>query len=198
MPQPLAQPHPRQQRLRRLLRLSRRRAAHAAQLERHHHILQRRERGDELKVLKHETRALVSHPRALVLAQPAQLPPRQAHHAGRRLVEPRAQPEQGGLAATARPDQRQRLAFDQGKRRPAQHRQGPRRRGVGATDIFNFKDGRSGGGGRKHGDEVTRSKPPPPRFAIAPRTPRTFSRLPKPPCLRLARHPLRSPNPRPS
>jgi hypothetical protein len=41
----------------------------SAQFERHHHILKRRERRHELKVLKNETNKLIPQPRAFVLVQ---------------------------------------------------------------------------------------------------------------------------------
>src|SRR5829696_8947730 len=97
-------------------------AAVPAQLERHLHVLLRREGGDELKALEHEPNFLTTEPRAVVLAQPGQVRAVELHRAARRRVEAGEKAEQRRLAAPAGTDDGDEGALWHGERHVAQNR----------------------------------------------------------------------------
>jgi hypothetical protein len=76
----------------------------SSELERHLHVLQRRERGDQLKALKHEPNFRAAKLCAAILAQPGEILAVEQHGPVRRDVEPRQQAEQRRLATTRRAD----------------------------------------------------------------------------------------------
>src|SRR5688500_1921235 len=74
----------------------------ATQLERHLHVLQRVERRDELKRLKHETDLFPTQARSGVLAQARDVRAVEDHLTARRGIEPGKEPQQRRLAASRR------------------------------------------------------------------------------------------------
>src|SRR5690606_21571503 len=93
------------------------------QFERHEHVFQRGQGRDELKALKHESHMCVANLGPGVLIETAQRFTCEGNFASRRKIEPRAEAEQGGLAATARTDNREALALVQRKTHFMQNRQ---------------------------------------------------------------------------
>lgn len=90
-------------------------AAIAAQLERHEHVLERGERGDELEILENETDVLIAHAGTAVLVHRLDRLAGQNHLSRSRAVEPGAETEKGGLAAARGPDDRERVAGGEGE-----------------------------------------------------------------------------------
>ena len=78
----------------------------APKLQRHEHILERGERGDELKVLKDEADEPIAQRGARVLVERLQRLAAQPHGAGGGVIQPRAEAEQRGLAAAGGADDR--------------------------------------------------------------------------------------------
>jgi hypothetical protein len=103
--------------------------AFAAQFDRHEHVLQRRQRRDQLEILKHEPDVRVAHPRPRVLAHRAQLSPASTTSPPLATIEARAQPEQRRLAAAARPDDRHTRPARMSKLTSLNTVSSPRRRG---------------------------------------------------------------------
>src|SRR6266478_6250626 len=66
----------------------------SAQIHRHHHVFQRRERGEELKALKDETDEFVAKARPAVLVERAEIRAVEDNRSRTGLVEAGAQAEQ--------------------------------------------------------------------------------------------------------
>ena len=76
----------------------------ARQLQREHHVLQRRQVAHELEALEHETDLLRPQGRAVVLAQGEQVLPVQAHGSARGCVQPAEDVHQRRFARARGPD----------------------------------------------------------------------------------------------
>jgi hypothetical protein len=86
------------------------RAGPAGQLQRHRHVLERGERGDQVVGLEHEADAVPAQARQRVLVEAGDLHAVQHDGAGGGPVEPGDEPEQRGLAAAGGPGDRHHLA----------------------------------------------------------------------------------------
>src|SRR5438067_2240189 len=86
------------------------RIAPARQLQRQHHVLERRERRDQMEGLEHESDALRPQSRATVLVESGEILALEEHPSARRQVEPGEQREQRRLARARRPGHGDRLA----------------------------------------------------------------------------------------
>ena len=111
----------------------------AGQFHRHQHILERRERGDELEILKDEADMRVAHQGAGILVHAADGLAGEAHRAGRRPVEAGAEAEQRGLAAAARPDDRDARARRELEGHVVQDRERTARGAVGFGQPFHLQ-----------------------------------------------------------
>ncbi len=98
-----------------------RRAALAAKLERYLHVLQRGERGNELKALEDEPNFLTAQSRPLVLGEAPEIDAVEDHGAVRGGIESGQQSEQGRLAAAGWPDDRDERALRYRERHVAEH-----------------------------------------------------------------------------
>ena len=117
-------------------------AVFAAEFQRHEHILDRGERGDELEVLKHEAhRDDCATPRVHPGRARRGLPV-EAHRARGGVVESGAEAEQRGLAAARGADDRARVARIQREMDVAQHGQFVPGTAVGLAESADLEDGR--------------------------------------------------------
>src|SRR6185437_6516757 len=98
-------------------------AGFSAQLERHLHVLERRERGDELKALEDEPDFLPAEARPLILVHRRQVRVVEQHGAAAWRVESGEQAEERRLAAAGWTDHGHERALGDGERDVAQHRE---------------------------------------------------------------------------
>ena len=96
-------------------------AAFAAELEWHLHVLQRRERWNELNALEDEPNFLATKASALILGQAPEIDTVEDHRAAGGGIESGQQSEQRGLAAPGRPDDRDEGALWYRERHIAEH-----------------------------------------------------------------------------
>ena len=82
----------------------------ARELERQHHVFQRRERRHEMEGLENEADTLRAQARAAIFVQLREVRAGEPYLAGCGRIEPREQCEQRGLAGTRGADDRDRLA----------------------------------------------------------------------------------------
>jgi len=93
----------------------------AAEIERHADVLERRERGNELKALKHEPNFLAAQPRPSIFAEASEVDVVEQHGSCARDVEAGEQAEQGGLAAAGWSDDGDEFAVRDREAHVAQH-----------------------------------------------------------------------------
>jgi len=82
----------------------------AGQLQRQHHVFERRERGHQMKRLEYKADALRPQARATVLIESAKIGTREPNPAGGRRIKARQQREQCGLSGARGADDRNRLS----------------------------------------------------------------------------------------
>ncbi len=96
------------------------------ELERQRHILDRRHGRNQVEGLKHDADGAAPHLRELVLAHSREVLARDEHLPRCCAFEPRHHHQERGFAGTARPNQRNRLPFGDGKVDAAQDFYRPR------------------------------------------------------------------------
>ena len=110
-------------------------AAFAAQFERNHYVLQRREAGQELEVLEDESGVLVAQERALVFVQLVQYRSIKNHRSAGWQVQTGAKSEQRGFAAAGRTDDRAGFTARQSETDIIQYRQRPVAAGINTRKM---------------------------------------------------------------
>src|SRR5436190_1456449 len=116
------------------------RAAIAAQLHRHGHVLQRRQRRDELEVLKNEPDMLVANPSPFVFAFFAQSNSMEKNRARRRTVQTGTEAKQSRLSAARWSKNRTGAARAQVEGDILQHRQLTGAGRVGLCEVLDIED----------------------------------------------------------
>ena len=116
------QPHLRERRRRRLARV-----APAAEFQRQHDVLDRRERGNKMKRLKHKPDMLAANGRAAVFVEFGEIDARDQHAAGARRIESREQRQQRGLARARGADDGQGFAGSHTEAHIGENGERPRR-----------------------------------------------------------------------
>src|SRR5476651_1659775 len=93
----------------------------ATKLERYLHVLERGEGGDELEALEDESDFGAAEARPSIFGQGGEVLSVEDDAAAGRHVEPREEAEQGGLATSRRPDNRDERFVGDGEAHVAQH-----------------------------------------------------------------------------
>mmetsp|Transcript_57661 Transcript_57661/g.135730 ORF Transcript_57661/g.135730 Transcript_57661/m.135730 type:complete len:261 (-) Transcript_57661:227-1009(-) len=136
MAEPLAQAHACQHRSSLLARV-----AFAAQFQRQHHVLQRRQVGQQLKALEHEAQFACPHGGALVLVEGEQVLATQLHAALARRVQAGQDGQQRALTGARGADDGDRLLSGQHEADVMQNRQLPGRVAHALGDSINLDKG---------------------------------------------------------